>query len=388
MGYLKDELQGFVPVEQATEIMKDVARGSSILRLSKVSQMESDTKKVPVMTEGAGAYWVGEGERIKTSKAGWIYPELKAKKLAVIIPVTKEKLNDTTINVFSELQESIAEAFYKAIDAAAIFGTNSPFERNIMKCVEKAGNKIEIGTNGEGKLDLDVADAMATVEDAGYDVNGFAAKIGIKNSLRKLRDGNGNQLFVDGVNGKELYSQPIEFSRNGAWDKTKAELVGADWDKSLVGIRESLEYEILKEATLEGTVDKDGKPISLAEQDLIGIKATMRLAYLPIKDEAFCAVVPKGSLGELTVTSAEGTATGKTAITVEPAKAEGNSYKYKVAANPTMPKYGDVCTSGYTNWNGTDEISATAGQKIVVVEVGSDNKAKKAGTTTLTVKAD
>lgn len=388
MGYLKDELQGFVPVEQATEIMKDVARGSSILRLSKVSQMESDTKKIPVMTEGAGAYWVGEGERIKTSKAGWIYPELKAKKLAVIIPVTKEKLNDTTIDVFSELKESIAEAFYKAIDAAAIFGTNSPFERNIMKCVEKAGNKIEIGTNGEGKLDLDVADAMATVEDAGYDVNGFAAKIGIKNSLRKLRDGNGNQLFVDGVNGKELYSQPIEFSRNGAWDKTKAELVGADWDKSLVGIRDSLEYEILKEATLEGTVDKDGKPISLAEQDLIGIKATMRLAYLPIKDEAFCAVVPKGSLGELTVTSAEGTATGKTAITVEPAKAEGNSYKYKVAANPTAPKYGDVCTTGYTAWNGTDEISGTAGQKIVIVEVASDNKAKRAGTTTLTVKAD
>lgn len=291
MGYLKDELTGFVPVEQATEIMKDIARGSSILRLSKVSQMESDTKKIPVMTEGAGAYWVGEGERIQTSKAGWIYPELKAKKLAVIIPVTKEKLKDTTIDVFNELKESIAEAFYKAIDAAAIFGTQSPFASNIMKCIETSGNKIEIGTNAT--LDLDVSDAMATVEDAGYDVNGFAAKVGIKNSLRKLRDSNGNQLFVDGVNGKELYSQPIEFSRNGAWDKTKAELIGADWDKSLVGIRDSLEYEILKEATLEGTVDEDGKPISLAEQDLIGIKATMRLAYLPIKDEAFCAVVPK-----------------------------------------------------------------------------------------------
>ena len=120
MGYLKDELTGFVPVEQATEIMKDVARGSSILRLSKVSQMESDTKKIPVMTEGAGAYWVGEGERIQTSKAGWIYPELKAKKLAVIIPVTKEKLKDTTIDVFNELKESIAEAFYKAIDRKSV----------------------------------------------------------------------------------------------------------------------------------------------------------------------------------------------------------------------------------------------------------------------------
>lgn len=295
MGYLKDELAGFVPVEQATEIMKDIARGSSILRLSKVSQMESDTKKIPVMTEGAGAYWVGEGERIQTSKAGWIYPELKAKKLAVIIPVTKEKLKDATVDVFNELKESIAEAFYKAIDAAAIFGTQSPFASNIMKCVETSGNKIEVGTNTT--LDLDVSDAMALVEEAGYDVNGFAAKVGIKNSLRKLRDGNGNQLFADGVNGKEFYSQPIEFSRNGAWDKTKAEIIGADWDKSLVGIRDSLEYEILKEATLEGTVDEDGKPISLAEQDLIGIKATMRLAYLPIKDEAFCAVVPKAGEG-------------------------------------------------------------------------------------------
>lgn len=293
MAYLKDELAGFVPVEQSKDIMKDVARGSSILRLSKVSQMESDTKKIPVMTEGPGAYWVGEGERIKTSKAGWIYPELKAKKLAVIIPVTKEKLNDTIIAVFEELKEPIAEAFYKAIDAAGFFGTNSPFAKNIMNCIETSGNKVELETNGAGKLDLDVADAIALVEEDGYDVNGFAARIGVKNSLRKLRDANGNQLFVDGVNGKELYSQPIEFSRNGAWDKTKAEIIGADWDKSLVGIREGIEYEILKEATLEGTEWTDGKPLSLAEQDMIAIKATMRLAYLPIKDEAFCAVVPK-----------------------------------------------------------------------------------------------
>ncbi len=72
MGYLKDELTGFVPKVQAQEIMKDVARGSSILRLSKVETMTSDNKKFPVMVDGPGAYWVGEGERIKTSGAQWI----------------------------------------------------------------------------------------------------------------------------------------------------------------------------------------------------------------------------------------------------------------------------------------------------------------------------
>lgn len=291
--YLKDELTGFVPKEQAKEIIKNVARGSSILRLSKVESMESDTKKVPVLTEGPGAYWVGEGERIQTSKATWIFPELKAKKLAVIIPVTKEKLNDTTIDVFDELKEPISEAFYQAIDAAAIFKTNSPFAKSIMDCVESTGNKVELGTNGEGKLDLDVSDAMATVEDSGLDVNAFIAKVGIKNSLRKLRDANGNQLFADGVNGKEFYNQPIEFSRNNSWKADEAEIIGGDFDKSLVGVREGIEYEILKEATLQGTVDTDGKPISLAEQDMVAIKATMRLGFLPVKEDAFCAVIPK-----------------------------------------------------------------------------------------------
>lgn len=285
MGYLKDELTGFVPKEQAKEIMKDVARGSSVLRLSKVETMTSDNKKFPVMVDGPGAYWVGEGERIKTSGAQWIFPEMLAKKLAVIIPVTKEKLKDTTIDVFGELKTPIAEAFYKAIDAACLFGVNSPFTRNVYQAAVDAENYIVEGSSSS--LDLDVSDTMALVEDAGLDVNGFAAHFGVKNRLRKLRDANGNALYVPGVDQNEFYSNPIEFSRNNAWDKEKAEIIAGDWTKSLVGIRDGLEYEILKEATLQGTLDADGKPISLAEQDMVAIKATMRLGYLPIKDDAF-----------------------------------------------------------------------------------------------------
>lgn len=289
--FLKDNLAGFVPEEQATEIIKDVARGSSILRLSKVESMESDTKKIPVMTDGPGAYWVGESERIQTSVATWIFPEMVAKKLAVIIPVTREKLNDTTINVFAELRPAIAEAFYTAIDAACLFGINSPFAKNIFGVAQDAGNVVTVGTNP--KLDLDISDVMALVEDAGFDVNGFAAHYGIKNSLRKLRDENGAPLFAAGTNQNELYNNPIEFVRNGAWDKTKAELIAANWNYSLVGIRQGIEYEILKEATLQSVTMADGKPLSLAENDMVAIKATMRIGFLPIKDDAFAALIPE-----------------------------------------------------------------------------------------------
>lgn len=86
---------------------------------------------------------------------------------------------------------------------------------------------------------------------------------------------------------------------------------------------------------------------------------------------------------ELTVTSAAGSATGKTAITVSPTLTEGNSYKYKVAANPTIPEVGTTCSAGYTNWDGTAEITAESGKTIVVVEVDADNAAVAVGTATV-----
>ena len=184
-GYLKDNLQGFVPKSIAADIIADIVRGSSVMRLSTVQPMTSETQKFPVMTAGPGAYWVGETERIKTSVAEWIFPELVAKKIAVIVPCSREKLEDTTINVFGVVRPYIAEAFYKAIDSACLFGTNSPFAKNIFGVASAAGNVIAEETNP--KLDLDISDVMALVENGGLDVNGFVAGYDLKNSLRKLR---------------------------------------------------------------------------------------------------------------------------------------------------------------------------------------------------------
>lgn len=91
-------------------------------------------------------------------------------------------------------------------------------------------------------------------------------------------------------------------------------------------------------------------------------------------------------IGKLIVTSAAGTTSGDTKITVTPALTGGNSYKHKVAANPVEPTYNQSCTTGYTAWDGTADITAASGQKIVVVEVDSGNLAKKTGTATVAAK--
>ena len=91
-------------------------------------------------------------------------------------------------------------------------------------------------------------------------------------------------------------------------------------------------------------------------------------------------------IGALTVTSAVGTTAGTTKLTVSPALSAGNSYKYTLGAAPVIPYIGEPCSAGYATWNGTADIPAVTGLKIVVVEVGADGKAKKAGIVTVTAK--
>ena len=88
--------------------------------------------------------------------------------------------------------------------------------------------------------------------------------------------------------------------------------------------------------------------------------------------------------GVMTVTSMAGSSTGKTAISVAPGKmTSSNTYSYKTGASVDIPALQNT-VSGYTTWNGTDEITATSNDDIVVVELDSDSKVVRAGKTKVT----
>lgn len=62
---------------------------------------------------------------------------------------------------------------------------------------------------------------------------------------------------------------------------------------------------------------------------------------------------------------------------------------YKTGVNVSLPGYNDVCNvnSGWTPWDGTAEIAAKTGDKIVVVEIlTEDSTAIKAGEATVAAK--
>ena len=143
-----------------------------------------------------------------------------------------------------------------------------------------------------------------------------------------------------------------------------------------------LNYTVKGETNLIG-VHVEGD-YSRATGDMYAIMG-MKL-WAEYLDGIAVATVGAQTLGTLTVTSAAGTSSGNTKITVSPAKANAdNVYKYNVGSAAETVTYGQNVKT-WTAWDGTSEITAANSQEITVVEASSDYKALKAGNATVTAK--
>lgn len=88
------------------------------------------------------------------------------------------------------------------------------------------------------------------------------------------------------------------------------------------------------------------------------------------------------------VTSFASSTAGKTAITIDYTPASGESLKYKLGSASVAVTKDEVLTTGWTSWDGSDDITAVTGQYITIAAVTtSDNKAVGAGSVMVTAKA-
>lgn len=89
---------------------------------------------------------------------------------------------------------------------------------------------------------------------------------------------------------------------------------------------------------------------------------------------------PIPEIGELTVTTVAGESSGKMKVTVTPGLGVNTSYRYKIATSVNAPNLDEIISADYTMWDGISEIAVSgSGNKILMVEVDRQNKAKKAG---------
>lgn len=371
---------GTIPEKYNKLILKDVMDGSKVMQLAKYEEMDSKEKKFEYFAKGPGAYWVGEGEKIQTSKPQWLQVTMVAKKLGVIIPCSREFLHYKMSDFFEQMKPKIAEAFYKKFDEAAILNIENPFPQSVDESALAAGNLVSGGISYDNILEME---DILNNED--YDVNAFISTKKNRSTLRNVNK------IENGVIVESLYDRgantidglPVADLKG----LERGNLYAGDFDYMYYGIPFGMSYKIDESAQLSTLKNADGTPVNLFEQELAALRVTMDVAFMIVKDEAFVKLEAGTSqLGTLTVNSAAGTAVGDTKVTVTPTKGDGNSYKYKigdVAAEVTYKQ----SVRNWTAWDGVSDITAETGKTITVVECDAEYLALKAGSQTVTSKA-
>lgn len=271
----RTDVDSLIETQVAEEIFEGVTKESKALSMFKrLPNMTSDKTKLRVLDSLPVAYFVDETSnngRKNTTKMAWDKKYINAAELAVIVPIKENVLNDTSIDIWSEVRPRIVEAFAKKIDNAMFFGVDKPtdWRAGLVPSVISAGAEVNETQNG---LYSDINDVMTKVEESGYEVNGILGGVGLKGKFRMMTDTTGQPL-----NTTEIGSINRYFMDNGVWDKTKSTLIAGDFSQAVYAIRQDVTYKVLDQAVIQ---DTDGSILyNLAQDDMVALRVVMRLGW-------------------------------------------------------------------------------------------------------------
>lgn len=270
----RTDVEDLIETQVANEIFEGVVKDSKALSMfRRLPNMTSDKTKLRVLDSLPVAYFVDESTnngRKNTTKMAWDKKYINAAELAVIVPIKENVLNDTSIDIWSEVRPRIVEAFAKKIDNAMFFGVDKPtdWRAGLVPSVISAGAEVD----ETGHLYSDINDVMTKVEESGYEVNGILGGVGLKGKFRMMTDTTGQPL-----NTTEIGSVRREFMDNGVWDKATSTLIAGDFSQAVYAIRQDVTYKILDQAVIQ---DTDGSILyNLAQDDMVALRVVMRLGW-------------------------------------------------------------------------------------------------------------
>lgn len=366
-----------------TEIIEGVTKQSAALRMfRKLPNMSSAIMRMRVLDALPVAYWVNEGTnngRKNLTEAAWANKYIVPAEIAVIVPIKEDVLDDADIDIWGEIRPRLVEAIGKKIDQAIFVGVDKPasWRADLLSSIAQAGAYVPQASGTT--LYSAINDAMVKVEESGYNVTGVIGGVDVKGKFRMMLDTAGQP-----IRGTEIDELPKSYIDNGAWDKSKAQLIVGDFTQAVYSIRQDITYKVLDQAVIQDP--STGNILyNLAQEDMVALRVVMRLGWEipnPINalqdDESvrfpFAAVQAASALTTNTTTFTVtddgstgyvegarvsfGGMVGKTnASGVAAFKAQNGVYQYKITANGYQTYTGSVTVDG------TEAVAVTLSAK-------------------------
>ena len=353
------------------EIIQGVTKQSAALRMfRRLPNMSSNIMRMRVLDALPMAYWVNDSTdngRKQVTNAAWANKYIVPAEIAVIVPIKEDVLDDASIDIWGEIRPRLVEAIGKKIDQAIFVGVDKPsaWRADLLSSIAQAGAYV---SQGGGTLYSAINDAMVKVEESGYNPSGIVGGVDVKGKFRMMLDTSGQP-----IKGTEIDELPKAYIDNGAWDKTKAQMIVGDFTQAVYSIRQDITYKVLDQAIIQNP--SDGEIMyNLAQEDMVALRVVMRLGWEipnPITalqpDETvrfpFAAVQATSALTTQTTTftvtddgatsyvegarvSFGGMVAKTNASGVATFKTQNGVYQYKITANGYQPYTGSVTVDG------------------------------------------
>jgi len=271
----------FIPETYVSQILQDAPKASAALTLMRRQPMSSKKTRQPVLSALPTAYWVdGDVGMKQTTKPVWDNLELIAEELAAIVVIPDAYFDDANIPLWEEIRPLLAEAIGKKIDEAVLFGVDKPstWPTDIYHGTLAAGNVRVAGTGDD--LAQDVAFLGQTLAEDGSRLGGFASQPGFNWRLVGIRTSQGVPIYQPALTEGEfdrLYGRRFFEVENGSWDASEALLIGGEWNKAIIGVRQDITYRIFDQGVIS---DDDGNVVvNLMQQDSKAMRVVMRVGF-------------------------------------------------------------------------------------------------------------
>lgn len=282
----RGDAEALIPVQESHEIIQGVVEQSAVLqRGRRLANMTAAQYKMPVLDLLPVAYFVnGEGgsARKKLTTMAWGKKVIYAEEIAVIVPISEAVLDDADYDIWGEVKPRLIEAFGQKIDGAMLFGTEKPatWRDDVVTTAVNAGSYTKLGSDLYDSI-LGENGVIAKVEESGYFVNGHMADITMRAKLRGLKDTTGQPVFKSDMQTGTTYTldgSPMNFPRNGAFDRSKALMISGDFSQLVYSIRQDITFKIFDQGVIQ---DPDTGEIlyNLMQNDMVALRAVMRLGW-------------------------------------------------------------------------------------------------------------
>lgn len=278
----RSDSQALIPEEVSQAFLGGAENESLVLSSFTRLPVGGSQLRLPILSALPIAYWVNGDTGLKqTTEVNWANKYLNIEELAVIVPIPEAVLDDTSFDVWGGIKPLLENAVARAIDSAAVFGTNAPasFPTAIATAAAAAGNVYTRGTNNAaaGGIAEDYNKLFALIEADGYSPDALAQKVTYKGLLRGARGTTGENFGE--VGPKEVHGVVPTYPMRGIWPSASgsATALALQSDQFVVGVRQDFTYKILDQAVIQ---DSNGDIIyNLAQQDMVAMRVTFRMGW-------------------------------------------------------------------------------------------------------------